>query len=98
MDIVSGIVVFIMIWWVVLFMVLPWGNRPSEEEDVVEGQSMSAPSLPRLKLKFMITTGIAVLLWVIISYMIESKLIDFHEIARSMSSSEIVWEKTPDPL
>jgi predicted secreted protein len=95
MGFVSGVVVFIMIWWTVLFMVLPWGNRPPEE-DVVEGQSMSAPSLPRLKLKFMITTGIAVLLWFVIAYMIESKLISFHDMARSMSSTEIVWENTPE--
>ena len=96
MGFVSGVVVFIRIWWTVLFMVLPWGNRPPEEEDVVEGQSMSAPSLPRLKLKFMITTGIAVLLWFVIAYMIESKLISFHDMARSMSSTEIVWENTPE--
>lgn len=44
MGIVSGIVVFIMIWWVTLFAVLPWGVRPSEAP--VPGEFGGAPEKP----------------------------------------------------
>ena len=41
MGLISGTLVYVIIWWLVLFMVLPWGNRPP---DVVEdGHASSAP-------------------------------------------------------
>ena len=40
MGLISGTLVYVIIWWLVLFMVLPWGNRPP---DVVEdGHAASA--------------------------------------------------------
>lgn len=86
MDFVSGVVVFLMIWWTALFAVLPWGIKPTAEEDAVEGQVMSAPSVPNLKKKFLITTLITVILWLLIAYLIHIKVIDFHSLARTMHS------------
>ena len=67
MGIVSGIVVFIIIWWLVFFTVLPHGNRPPEA--VEEGMEPGAPAKPRLWRKAGITTLIAIVLfgafWVI---------------------------------
>jgi len=31
---VTGLAVYAVIWWLVVFMVLPWGNRPLDPEDV----------------------------------------------------------------
>ncbi len=61
MGIVTGIVVFVIIWWLVFFMVLPYGVRPPDS--VKEGQDPGAPERPQLWRKAAVTTGIAVVLF-----------------------------------
>ena len=82
MGLISGVVVFVILWWTVLFTVLPWGNRaPTEPEP---GHAPSAPKNPRLWRKFAVTTAITVVLWLIIFAVIESGLISFREIAQGI--------------
>jgi predicted secreted protein len=64
---------FVIVWWLVLFMVLPFGARPPE--DVQPGTAPSAPAKPRMGLKILITTLIALALTVGIAWLIESGLI-----------------------
>lgn len=73
MGLVSGIVVYTMIWWIVLFMILPWGAHP--EESVRQGNASSAPKNPRLLLKFLLTTIISTLLWALVHFSLTEKLI-----------------------
>ena len=75
MNVVTGLVTYFIIWWLVLFMVLPWGNRPHEAPEA--GHIASAPAKPRIGLKFGITTGISALFFLIVWAMIESGWIDF---------------------
>jgi predicted secreted protein len=77
MTIFSGILVYAVIWWLVLFTVLPWGVRRSEQPE--PGHAVEAPSNPRLVLKFAVTTLIATLLFGIAWWLIESDLISFRE-------------------
>ena len=82
MGLISGVVVFVILWWTVLFTVLPWGNRaPAEPE---QGHAPSAPKNPRLLRKFAITTGITVVLWLVIFAVIESGLISFRDMAQGI--------------
>lgn len=67
------IVVFVMIWWIVLFMVLPIGVRPQQE--VVPGTSASAPARPRILLRMAVTTIIAGILTWSVYLVFESELI-----------------------
>ena len=60
MDIVSGTVVYILLWWWVLFMVLPFGAKAPEQ--VGEGHATSAPARPRMALKLFITTLLSAIL------------------------------------
>ena len=53
----TGIAVYIVIWFISLFTVLPIGARRSENP--MPGTAESAPDDPRLKLKFSLATGIA---------------------------------------
>jgi predicted secreted protein len=46
MDCFSAGIVFVMVWWLVLFMVLPFGASPPDE--VEPGTAPSAPARPRL--------------------------------------------------
>ena len=57
----SMFAVFFVIWWVVLFAVLPFGVRTqSENQDVTLGTTESAPSLHRMGRALLITTVVAV--------------------------------------
>lgn len=73
----TGILVFVIVWWMVLFTVLPWGNRPPD--DVGEGHADSAPEKPRLLIKALVTTLIAALIWCAVYWVIGSGLVTFRE-------------------
>ena len=49
MGIFTGLAVYFVVWWITLFMVLPWGNKP--DATVQEGNVASAPAKPRIALK-----------------------------------------------
>ncbi|MGB0844851.1 MAG: DUF1467 family protein [Alphaproteobacteria bacterium] len=55
MNFLSLIIVFTIIWWIVIFMVLPIGLNSQVNE-------VGAPLKPQLKKKMLITTGIAFVL------------------------------------
>jgi predicted secreted protein len=66
-------VIFVVVWWLVLFMVLPFGAAPPAE--VEPGMATSAPAKPRLAVKMAITTILAALLTALITWLIDSGLI-----------------------
>jgi predicted secreted protein len=66
-------VIFVIVWWLVLFMVLPFGARPPDE--VEPGMAPSAPARPRMGLKIAITTAIALALTALILWLLQSGLI-----------------------
>jgi predicted secreted protein len=66
-------VVFVIVWWLVLFMVLPFGANPPDEPE--PGMAPSAPARPRMGLKILVTTAIAALLTALILWPIQSGLI-----------------------
>ncbi len=74
---ISGLVVYLIIWWLVFFMVLPFGIVTPEEagEEPTPGAPASAPVRPRVALKAGITTLIAAVLWGVYYYVAESGLV-----------------------
>jgi predicted secreted protein len=64
MDLVGGVVAFVIIWVVVLFTVLPFGVRQPDETE--EGHMPGAPDNPRIGMKFVVTTGITAVLWAVL--------------------------------
>ena len=60
MDILQSIAVYFFIWWITLFLVLPFGVRTQQEEgSVVPGTPESAPARPRLLRIALINTALA---------------------------------------
>jgi predicted secreted protein len=60
MSIGSVIAVYFVVWWVVLFAVLPFGIRTQEEAgEVTLGTASSAPTRPRLIRTAIATTILA---------------------------------------
>ena len=62
MSIATSIAIYFLIWWVVLFAVLPWGVRPQGAEGA-PGTDPGAPLVPRLAAKLVWTTIIAALVF-----------------------------------
>jgi predicted secreted protein len=79
MNIVSGIVVYILLWWWVFFMTLPFGAKAPD--NVEKGHASSAPQQPRLLIKAGVTTIIAFVLWLGINVVITADVFSFRDIA-----------------
>ncbi|MBU2325928.1 MAG: DUF1467 family protein [Alphaproteobacteria bacterium] len=64
MAILSGLAVYFVIWWLVLFTVLPIGLRTQDEDrNVVPGTVASAPTRFRAARIFLLTTLISGLIY-----------------------------------
>ena len=61
---VSAVTVFIVIWWMVFFAVLPWGVRRDDSPQI--GNDPGAPARPRLLRKALLTTAIATVLFALV--------------------------------
>jgi predicted secreted protein len=70
-----GIGMYVVIWWVAIFAVLPWGVKPSAKGD--PGHAAGAPANPQLLRKAAITTVVAGVLWLIVYWAVSIDLIDF---------------------
>jgi len=65
MPITTDCAIFFLIWWVVLFAVLPWGVRGQQEAgDVIPGSDPGAPAIPNLRWKLVWTTLVAAVIFV----------------------------------
>jgi predicted secreted protein len=62
---VSGIVVFVVLWWVIFFTMLPIGVRTHDDEGTQgePGHADSAPIKPLMWRKVLATTLIAAVVW-----------------------------------
>lgn len=78
----SGVLMFVVIWWLVFFAVLPWGVRIADKPE--KGHADGAPVNPMMLRKVMATTAIAAVFWLAAFALIESNLISFREMARHM--------------
>ena len=73
----TGLAVYLILWWLVLFMVLPWGIHTVDQEDVDKGHAPSAPKKPRILTKMGVTTVIAAVVWVVFYFIAQSGWINF---------------------
>jgi len=86
MDWFSGIIVYLLVWWLVLFTTLPFGVDRSE--DGPETAMGGAPENPKLKQKLIATTAISLAIWVIVFVLIETDVISFRELAQTMHEQD----------
>jgi len=75
MNWVEGIVVYVLVWWVVIFAILPFWVR--QQEEVPPGHAFGAPVHPHLWRKAAITTLVSAIIWLGIYALISSDLISF---------------------
>ena len=75
----TGVVVFLLVWWITLMMVLPFGHKRN-----LDGTTDQA----NIKQKFLWTTIVSILIWLCIYGLIEADLISFREIAKHMMEED----------
>ncbi len=72
----TGCVVYLLIWWTVLFAVLPIGARPAANPDPRVGWS-GAPEHPRMLMKVIVTSLVAAVIWLGADLLISSDYVSF---------------------
>ncbi len=81
MGVVTGIVLYAIIWFMTLFVVLQVGvTSQSDAGERVTGTHGSAPVDPKLKRRFLITSGIAAAIWAVIAGIIITGAITIEDI------------------
>ena len=66
-TILAWLAIYVVVWWITIFAILPIGVRSQDEAgEVVPGSDPGAPALPRLALKALITTAVSAVILAII--------------------------------
>ena len=73
----TGLMVYLVIWWTILFAVLPLGMKRNENPG--RGQDHGAPERPHLVKKAIITSIVAAVLWLAFYYMHEMDIFSFRD-------------------
>ncbi len=73
MSITGSIIVYVMIWWIVFFSILPVGIKSNKNffKDSTGGNDPGAPKNPKIGKKFFITTIITSLFFIMIYYIVD---------------------------
>ena len=81
MSITGSIVVYVIIWWVVFFSVLPIGIKHNIEpfNNNLEGNDPGAPKNPNILKKFLYTTLITTVIFAGIYYIVDNDHFNLRE-------------------
>ena len=81
MGITGSIIVFVIIWWIIFFSVLPIGIQSNKEKfrERIEGIDPGAPKNPKIAKKFLFTTIITTLIFVVVYYLVKIDLLNLRE-------------------
>jgi predicted secreted protein len=65
MSLAFSLAIFFMMWWIILFAMLPFGMRRTQEEagEVIPGSEASAPERPRMLRVLLMTTVVTCVLF-----------------------------------
>jgi len=73
--------IYFIVWWLVFFIVLPWGIRSQEEHaDVAFGTDPGAPMVHGLKTKLLWTTGVSAVVFAAFYWAFVTKLLTFDDL------------------
>ena len=81
MGITGSIIVYVLIWWIVFFSLLPVGIQSNKEtfKEKIEGVDPGAPKNPKIAKKFLITTIITSIIFIVIYYLVKVDLLNLRE-------------------
>tara|TARA_B100000073_G_C23488137_1_gene474451 strand:+ start:206 stop:460 length:255 start_codon:yes stop_codon:yes gene_type:complete len=81
MGITGSIIIYVMIWWIIFFSILPVGIQSNKEifKESIEGADPGAPNNPKMAKKFLITTIITSILFIVIYYLVNNGFFNLRE-------------------
>ncbi len=81
MGITGSIIVYVMIWWIIFFSLLPIGIQSNKEvfKEKIEGVDPGAPKNPYIGKKFLITTLITTIIFGLIYYLVHIEFLNLRE-------------------
>ena len=73
MGITGSIIVYVLIWWMIFFSVLPVGIQSNKEryKEKIGGIDPGAPNNPKIGKKFLISTIVTSILFIVIYYIVD---------------------------
>ena len=74
-EFLKGFLIYIIIWWIVVFTILPIGIR--KQDKVEKGHAEGAPQNPQILKRFLITSIIAFILWLLVFFIIKKQIFSF---------------------
>jgi len=77
MDLVTAFFIYLLVWWTVLFVVLPFDFEPHGEKGA--GHDAGAPKHAKLKKKLILNTIISAVIMAGIYVLVELDVIRWHE-------------------
>jgi len=72
-----GIIVYLLVWWTVLFIVLPIGTRPIAKGDPSNGGWRGTPVAARIGPKLIGTTLLSAIVWLGIWALVQVEALSF---------------------
>tara|TARA_B100000242_G_C42858594_1_gene398590 strand:- start:255 stop:509 length:255 start_codon:yes stop_codon:yes gene_type:complete len=81
MGITGSIIVYVIIWWIIFFSLLPVGIKSNKEvfREKIEGIDPGAPKNPKIAKKFLMTTIITTIIFLVIYYLVKINLLNLRE-------------------
>ena len=72
---------YFLIWWIIFFSILPVGIQSNKEKfkEKIEGVDPGAPINPKIGKKFLITTIITSIIFIVIYYLVKFDLLNLRE-------------------
>ena len=84
MSITGSIIIYVLIWWIVFFSVLPVGIKSNSTKfnENINGNDPGAPKNPNIGKKFLYTTIITSIIFIGIYYMIINDYLNLRELIK----------------
>ncbi len=81
MSITGSIVIYVIIWWIVFFSALPIGIKHDDKRfyNNLEGADPGAPKNPNIFKKFLYTTFITTVIFIVIYYIVSNNHFNLRE-------------------
>jgi predicted secreted protein len=81
-SVTTAIAIYFVLWWVVLFAILPWGVRSQEESGSVSpGTDPGAPSIPALWRKLLWTTIATTVVFAVAVLLFQYRIVTLESLA-----------------
>jgi len=86
-SLTTAIAIYFIIWWVVLFAVLPWGVRSQEESGAVApGTDPGAPVVPAIWRKLVWTTLASAVIFAVCAVLYRYRIVTLDDLAALFAS------------